>query len=204
MADVTLPFCLYTNHCDLQLCRNLPVCHLQVESVDSSLFGCVMYVAHSLQLPQYWYHYWQCLQHKPPRADLGALAFRFPWELWKHLKTREKVILTNLGFHPGLILAWIMCYLFFPSPISKCNKWVIKRFTSEKWPVQVLLRVGTFAFCCCQQVFLELWVERALKAGCLVSKSFLRKDVHILLKSKAKYDQLLLKRDTCCKLVETS
>lgn len=78
MADVTLPFCLYTNHCDLQLCRNLPVCHLQVESVDSSLFRCVMYVAHSLQLPQYWYHYWQCLQHKPSRANLGALAFRFP------------------------------------------------------------------------------------------------------------------------------
>lgn len=47
-------------------------------------------------------------------------------------------------------------------------------------------------------------MERALKAGCLVSKSFLRKDVHIPLKNKAIHEQLLLKHDTCCKLVEIS
>lgn len=36
MIDLALPFCLRANHCDLQLCRNLPTHHLHVESANSS------------------------------------------------------------------------------------------------------------------------------------------------------------------------
>lgn len=61
--------------------------------------------------------------------------------------------------------------------------------------VQVLLRVGTFASCCCQHVFVAAvgGGSRLQVTGCLVSKRFLRKGVCILLKNKVKHEQLLLK-----------
>lgn len=41
-------------------------------------------------------------------------------------------------------------------------------------------------------------MEGALQAGCLVSKSFLRKGVWILLKGKGKHERLLLKQHEIC------
>lgn len=116
MIDLALPFCLRANHCDLQLCRNLPTHHLHVESANSSF----VWISNV------------CSTGSPaPLAQLSALALptahtsqdrpgalgllvslrtlkkkkkKMHLGLEPDFKTREKVILSNLGFQPGLIL----------------------------------------------------------------------------------------------------
>lgn len=87
--------------------------------------------AYNTNLPGQFWDLWPFF----PLRILKKMTLVFPG-LETDFEIKENVILANLGFQADLILAWITCYLSFPAPVSKCNKELIKRFTSEKWSVK--------------------------------------------------------------------